>query len=435
MGEPTDLDDIEHLLRRTGFAARPSDVQALVGLDWVDAVDAVLDISAAPDPAAGAPTVVRAPAPTTDWSRDYDAMVHHWFDRCATTPTPIVEKMTLFWHGLLTSSAKDVRLGPILDQHLLYGRHALGRFDDLVTEVAIDPAMLSYLDGKSSHRWSPNENFPRELMELFCLGVGNYTEDDVRAASRAFTGYRTTEDTQQYFYDANWHDGGQKTFMGVTRNWDGPGIIDHILNGPTRMVAARHIARRLWSFLAYPDPADGLVEALATTFSNADLQVLPLVRAILLRPEFRSQAARQGLLRSPIELAVAIITHSGLTAGQVNSEWYLPQMGQRPFMPPNVDGWPQNEGWIATSTMWARHRFADRVGYVGNDAGLLAGSESRSPSAAVSTALSTFGISAPSQTTRSTLEAFVTRTRAEASWLERRGLITMSILAPEFALA
>lgn len=435
MGEPTDLDDIEHLLRRTGFAARPADVQALVGLDWVDAVDAVLDLSATPDPRADAPTVARAPAPTTDWNSDYVAILHWWFDRCVSTPTPIVEKMTLFWHGVLTSSAKDVRLGPILDQHLLYRTRGLGRFDDLVTDTAVDVAMLAYLDGKSSHRWSPNENFPRELLELFCLGVGNYSEADVRAASRAFTGYRIDDTDDSYFFDPNWHDTGDKTFMGVTRAWDGPGIIDHILNGPTRMVAARHLARRLWSFLAHPDPDDSIVESLATTFSNADLEILPLVRAVLLHPEFRSPRSRQGLLRSPFELAAAALTHSGLPASVLHPEWYLPDMGQRPFMPPNVDGWTQNEGWIATSTMWARHRWADNAGQRCADAGLLAGSESLSVDAAVTSALTTFGVTAPSAATHAALSSFVTRTRQEHAWFERWGLVSMSLLSPEFALA
>ncbi len=438
MGEPTDLDDIEHLLRRTGFAARPADVQALVGLDWVDAVDAVLDTSAAPDPATGAPQIARAPAPTTNWGADYNAIVHHWLDRCATTPTPIVEKMALFWHGHLTSSAEGCRLGLILDQHLLLERDGLGRFDDLVTDIAVDPAMLVYLDGRSSHRWNPNENFPRELMELFCLGVGHYSEEDVRAAARAFTGYRIRDgeqgDQSYYFLDTH-HDSGLKTFMGVTKNWDGPQIIDHILNGPTRMVAARHIARRLWSFLARPNPSDSIVESLATTFSNADLQIVPLVRAILLHPEFRSAQTRRGLLRSPIEFAVAAMTHTGLTAGELNPEWHLPHMGQRPFMPPNVDGWTSNEGWIATSTMWARRRFADRVGHVGQEAGLLSGSESLTVDAAVGQALDTFGISSPTSSTLAALAHFVDRTRSEARWLERRGLLTMTVLAPEFALA
>ncbi|WP_436794997.1 DUF1800 domain-containing protein [Actinospongicola halichondriae] len=438
MGEAADRGDIEHLLRRSGFGARTADVDALVGLDWEQAVDAVLDLSGAPDPAAGLPTVARAPAATTDWSGDYVPMVHHWLDRCATTATPIVEKMTLFWHGHLTSSASGVRLGPILDQHVLFQRSGLGRYDELVDAVAIDPAMLIYLDGKSSHRWSPNENFARELMELFCLGVGNYTEDDVRAAARAFTGYRVREGDdgdQSYYFLPTHHDEGDKTFMGVTKNWDGPAIIDHILNGPTRMIAARHLARRLWSFFAYPDPSDAIVDSLAATFDAADLELLPLVRAIFLHPEFRSDQCRNGLLRSPIELAVAAGIHTGLPASQIHAEWYLPDMGQRPFMPPNVDGWPQNEGYVATSTFWARSRFADRVGQVGADAGLLAGSESRTVDDAVMTALTTMGVTAPSQATRVTLASFVSQTRADEKWLERRGLLTMSLLSPEFALA
>lgn len=427
--------EIEHLLRRTGFTATPAAVDALIGASWEDAVDAVLDVTDAPDPAADVPTVARPPAPTTNWSGDYNRMVHTWLDRCVSTPTPIVEKMVLFWHGLLTSSAKDVPLGPILDQHQLYRRRGLGRFDDLMTATAVDPAMLMYLDGHSSHRWNPNENFPRELLELFCLGVGNYTEDDVRAASRAFTGYRVNASDRSYFYDANWHDEGNKTFLGVTRNWDGPGIIDHVLNGPTRPIAARHIARRLWSFFAYPDPEDAVVTSLANTFSAADLEIVPLLRAIFLHPQFRSTKARRGLLRSPIELAVATMTHTGFSAGELRPEWFLPDMGQQPFLPPGVDGWPQNDGWIATSTMWGRRRFADRVGYFGSDAGLLAGVESLAPDAAAMTALDTFGVTAPSQATRDALGSFVRTTRQQHAWAERRGLLTMATLSPEFALA
>ena len=430
-----DQNDIEHLLRRSGFTATPDAVGALVGMEWEAAVDAVLDVAQAPDPAADVTTVARPPAPITDWSGDYNRLVHAWLDRCATTPTPIVEKMTLFWHGHLTSSVKDVSLGMIVDQHQLFRRQGLGRYDDLVTDVAVDPAMLGYLDGHSSHRWNPNENFPRELLELFCLGVGNYTEDDVRAASRAFTGYRLTESDRSYFFDPNWHDEGNKTFLGVTRNWDGPGIIDHLLNGPPRAIATRHLARRLWSFFAYPDPDETIVSDLATAFATADLQILPLLRAIFLHPEFRSLRARHGLARSPIEMAVATLTHTGLTAGELRPDWYLPDMGQRPFAPPNVDGWTNNEGWIATSTIWGRKRFAEQLGQVGSGAGLLTGVESRSPDGAAMAALDLLGITTPSQATRSALGSFVQRTRQEQAWAERRGLLTMAFLAPEFALA
>lgn len=417
----TDQRDIEHLLRRTGFTATPDAVAALEGLEWAEAVDAVLDLTDAPDPNSGVPEVGRWPAMPTDWYGDYCAMVHTWFDRCTTTPTPIVEKMTMFWHGHLTSSVSVVPLGPALDQHQLFRREGLGRFDDLVTQIAIDPAMLIYLDGSSSHRWSPNENFPRELLELFCLGVGNYTEDDIRAASRAFTGYRL-DDHHRYFYDANWHDDGVKTFMGVSRNWDGPGIIDHILNGPGRPIAARHLVRKLWTFFAHQDPSDAVIDSLATTFSAADLEILPLVRAILLHPDFRSDQSRNGRLRTPMELAVAALTHTGMKSSELRPDWALPSMGQRPFDPPNVDGWPSNEGWISTSTVWGRNAFADRVGHAGANAGLLEGVEALSADDAARTALGMFGIDDPGPATRAALSSFVTETRVTAAWAQRYGL-------------
>ena len=427
--------DIEHLLRRTGFTATPDAVDALMGRSWEEAVDAVLDVSDAPDPDAGVPDVDRPPAPIADWSGDYRDMVHYWLDRCATTPTPIVEKMTLYWHGHLTSSAGGVPLGPILDQHQLYRRKGLGRFDELITDVAVDPAMLIYLDGRSSHRWSPNENFPRELLELFCLGVGNYTEDDVRAAAQAFTGYRVRDDDKSYYFDAHWHDESNKTFMGVTRNWDGPAIIDHILNGPVRPVACRHVARRLWSFLAYPDPSDEVITPIAAAFASSGLEILALIRAILLHPEFRSDRARNGLARSPIELAVAALVHTGLPSNVMRPDWSLAEMGQRPFRPPNVDGWPSNEGWISTATVWGRKQFADQVARAGADAGMLADVAQLSSDDAAMAALQAFGITAPSQATRTALATFVTEIRETDAWAERRGLIALATLSPEFALA
>ncbi|MDE0802212.1 MAG: DUF1800 domain-containing protein [Acidimicrobiales bacterium] len=427
--------DIEHLLRRTGFTATTESVDALSGLSWEDAVEAVLDLTDAPDPSADVPVVAHPPTPTTDWSGDYGRIVHSWLDRCATSPTPIVEKMVLFWHGHLPSAGTAAPLGLLLDQHQLFREKGLGRFDDLMMDIAVDPAMLLYLDGHTSHRWSPNENFPRELLELFCLGVGNYTEEDVRAASQAFTGYRVTDSDRRYYFDAHWHDDTMKTFFGVTKNWDGPGIIDHVLNGPPRTIATRHLARRLWSFFAYPDPDESIVSSLATTFANADLDVSALVRAILLHPEFRSQTARHGLLRSPVELSVAAMVHTGLPADQLRPDWWLPDMGQQPLFPPNVDGWPANEGWIATSTMWARRRFGERVGHLGANGGLIDGVGDLDPGAAADTALAAMGVSAPSATTRSALATFAADTRTTRPWAEARGLLTMAFLSPEFSLA
>lgn len=430
------LDELEHLLRRTGFIARPADLARLDGLDWEAAVDAVLDVSAAEPADAGKPTIAHKPAPTTDWSGDYTAMCHWWFERCITTATPIVEKMLLFWHGHLTTSCASVPLGLVLDQHVRYRELALGSYVDLVQAASVDPGMLLYLDNKSNHRWNPNENFARELLELFTLGIGHYSQDDVRAAARAWTGHRVDEDGNwDHEFHQPWHDETDKTFMGVTRNWDGPEIVDHVLTGPTQTVAARHLVRKLWAFFAYPDPEDALVDDLAAVFVGAGLQVVPLLRALLLRPEFRSVRARQERLRSPIELVVAAMAHTGLTPAQINPQWDVGAMGQSAFMPPNVDGWVSNAGWIATSTMWARHEFAERVGWELNGSTVLDGVEELPVDDAVQAALDLFGIRDASGVTWSRLRQLVTSVRAAQPWHEKWALIVTTMQTPEFALA
>ena len=434
---PSEREDVAHLFRRIGFGGLPAEIDALVALDWPDAVDAVLDRTHAPSATLGVPTL---PAPgtaldATKWGDAYRSMVWWWLDRCRTTPVPVVEKLTLFWHGVLTSSLDVAPHKLLFDQNQLLRAHGLGTLDGLVTRVAKNPAMLIYLDNRANWKGYPNENFARELMELFLLGVGNYTEADVRESARAWTGHTMDTSTWKYQFVASGHDDGNKTFMGVTANWDGPQIIDHLVRGPKQRTTARFVARKLWTAIAAPTAPATLVDELATAFIAGDMRIDALLRAILLRPEFRSAAARDGVVRSPAEFVVAAMRYAGLQCSDVDPQWQMKGMGQELFLPPNVDGWGVNAAWISTAAGWAKLNFASQVAPKAVSKGLLADSTSRKPADAAAAALSAFGITAPTPTTLQALTDFVIADRAGGHKRERAGLVKLALLSPEFSLA
>ena len=437
---PSAFEDIDHLLRRAAFGGTGPEIAALMQLDYAAAVDAVLDTSAAPDPAAGVPDL----SPGRGGWNKYVDMVWYWLDRARTSPTPIVEKMVLFWHGHLCSSLDKVYDHQILFNQLqLFRYYGLGNVPELVRLVSLDPAMLRYLDNDRNVVGDPNENFARELMELFTLGVGNYSEDDVRESARAWTGHGVNDDENAYVFYPEDHDNGNKTFMGVTQNWDGPQIISHIFNsGTTQATCARFFAAKVFSFFAYPveaDTADGATSAmlneLASAFIASNFSMHALVRAVLLRPEFRSQTARLGLVRSPIDFCVAGMRRTGLPCSEAHPEWVLPGMGHAPYRPPNVAGWKYNDYWISPTTTWAKRSFANRLRWAGVDAGLLADSEEREVADAVEQAFLLFGLYNVSEATRTSMQNFLTNVRATDRWAERAGLILLTPLTPEFQLA
>lgn len=432
----TSYEDAAHLLRRVGFGGTRAEIEALVPLSWEAAVDRVLDTSRAPAPGSG--PALPAPGSTLvgdQWWNAYLAMTGWWLDRARTSTVPIVEKMTLFWHSHLPSSIDLVPHALLLDQNQLYRTKGLGRFDELIQAASVHPAMLIYLDNRANAAGWPNENFARELMELFTLGVGQYSEDDVRESARAWTGHTMEPTTWSYRFRSDWHDHGNKTFMGVTQPWDGPQIIQHIIRGPKQRASASFIARKLWRFLAGPKPSEAVVEDLVNAFVAGDMRIKALLRAILLRPEFRSTEVRQGLVRSPFEIIVAGLRHTGNTAADIRPQWMMPAMGQELFRPPNVDGWGTNTYWISTTAAWAKSAFAEQLGWKANGGTFLAGSEQRSVPDAVTAALDAFGITQPSATTRAAMEQFVRTERSSRTWAERWGLVSLALLSPEFQLA
>ncbi|MEM8922738.1 MAG: DUF1800 domain-containing protein [Actinomycetota bacterium] len=427
----TSYADVAHLLSRTGFGGMHADILALRAHDWPDLVERVLDTSAAIPAHVGAPALDNG-----RHYRNWVDMTWFWLDRCRTSHTPIVEKMVLFWHGhLCTSLDKVFKHHWLFDQHQLFRTNGLGNFEDLVQRVAVQPAMLAYLDNDQNKAGRPNDNFARELMELFTLGVGNYSEDDVLESARAWTGHSIDRDTGAYRFYPTQHDWNNKTFFGDTRNWDGPHIIDHIINGPKQATVARFIATKLWSFLAYPKPESAVVDVIAADFAASGMEIKALLRSILLHPQFRSTKAKQGLVRSPIEYVVAAMRASGLSCSEAHPEWVLGSMGQKPFYPPNVSGWKQNGYWINEASAWAKGRFASGIRWDLYKRGDLTGVSDLSPEAAATAALDHFGIAVPSAHTRAVLAEFVRYEREHNRWADRAGLLMLPLLTPEFQMA
>lgn len=357
-----DAADIAHLLRRTEFVARPARVAELSLLATIDdCVDNVMNIAANANPQVPANLAVHNSA---DSYNQRVAAFHWWLDSMATRVRPFQEKMTLFWHGHFTSEWDVVgRSDHMTHQNQLYRTQGLGNFLALTQAMSLEPAMLIYLSNASNVKGTPNQNFARELLELFTLGVGNYLEDDVASAARAWTGHNYNSTTLLYEFRPTKHDTGDKIFFGSSRNWDGPDIINEVLrdNLPKQWIAARLIAKKLWEFLAYPKPVATLIDELATVFVANNLEIAPLVRAILLRPEFYAPEAKQGLVRTPTDWIVSLLALTGQTAAAVNVFSYGDRMGQTIFDPPNVAGWKSNSYWMTTSALSGRANVAKKV--------------------------------------------------------------------------
>ncbi|MEO8264304.1 MAG: DUF1800 domain-containing protein [Ilumatobacteraceae bacterium] len=428
-------DDLAHLLRRTEFVVRPSRLAELKLGDLTTpdaAVDNVLNTGLNGAPAL--PAYFQSEDPVSNWNQ-YVTACSFWVNNMLNTARPFQEKMTLFWHGHFVSAWWDVGKGfHLMQQIQMYRENALGNFHTLTQKMAIDRAMLVYLSNAENVKGSPNQNFARELMELFTLGVGNYAESDVEASARAWTGYNADWPAYVYQFHPERHDAGSKTFFGTTKAWTGPQIIDEILldNATKKLIAARYITKKIWEFLAHPSPPPAVLDALAPAFA-ADMNLHNLVRSILVRPEFYSTTAKQGLVRTPIEYIVALCYYSGLTPENLGVSWRAESTGQQMYQPPNVSGWRPNAYWLNTSAVAGRADFARSATWQLRKNGGFDNLYVMTAANAVDYVANFFGISPLSTTTRTAL--INARSAEPNKWWAATNLLTMTMLAPEFHMA
>jgi len=317
---------------------------------------------------------------------------------------------------------KVQRVDLMAGQNRLFRAAGAGSFVDLTLAVARDPAMMIWLDTITNVAAHPNENFARECMELFTLGIGSYTEDDVKEAARAFTGGKFNRQTGAFVLVARQHDPGTKTVLGQTGTWDGSDVV-RILTATS--TSARFVASRLWSHLAYPvTPADPVVTGLASGFA-ADHDIANLVRAILLHPAFTSDAARTGLVKQPIEWIMSAVRVLGLPPGDTRLITALRALAQEPFAPPNVGGWPQNEYWITTASMLTRLRVATLAVEGASEAALAPVTDAR-PADRLDAVAHLLSVPGWSSTSAAAL--------SQAAGDPRR-LVTLALVSPEHTLA
>jgi len=380
---PIGFDEARHLLSRTSFGVTLEHIRSIEALDYGTAVDRLLDerpvdikvaapawIEDSPEQASRSKAQLAAekrkakreglPAPKLRPGQDQRRDLQFWWiEEMLVTDRPIRERMVLFWHNHFTSSLKKVHYMPALyRQNMLFRREALGNFAALLKEVARDPAMLIYLDGARSVARQPNENFARELLGLFTLGEGHYGETDIKQAARAFTGWGIDHAGRFAMY-GDQHDNGEKNVLGKTGNLDGNDVLDVLLAHPQTAVT---IVRKLWREFVSLTPDDGEVVRLADLFRKGNYEIRPLLRALFESRFFRDPANRGSLIKSPIDLVVGTVHVLGVSAlPQVELLRMLQSLGQVPFDPPNVKGWPGGKRWITSYSLLLRQQFLRRV--------------------------------------------------------------------------
>ncbi len=409
--------DAAHLLRRAGFGADPQAIQAAARAGLSATTDALLHPERTPDGLDDDALLARLagllPVPKNGGTPT-QAVRMWWVHRMVSSPNPLVEKMTLFWHGHFTSKDGEGQGDLLFLQNQMFRRNALGSFRTLALAVSRDPEMLRYLNGNTNYKAHPNENYARELMEMFTTGIGHYTEDDVKAAARAFSGWNLRRG--EFQFNAGQHDDDPKTFLGRTGNWNGDDIVDMLVAHPA---TAQRLCTQLFTFFGYPDPEPSVVAALTQTYYASGYDIRAVLDRLFRSRAFYSDRARFAVIKSPAQYVVGTVKMLGLdkaialtlseitpandmaatvAAGQAATSRATAQavpapaavpdvsgdqamrraagrklgilaglplamrsMGQDLFAPPSVKGWDGGTAWINTSTLMSRVAFANLV--------------------------------------------------------------------------
>lgn len=280
-----------------------------------------------------------------------------WIGRMAKTARPLQEKIALMWHGHFATSAEKVTDPHMnLELNQIYREHGCGNFRELVRLVGKSPAMIRYLDQQQSTKEKPNENWSRELMELFTLGVGNYTERDVKEAARSFTGWMERDGS--FYFNQRRHDFDLKVLFRKRAGYDGDAVIDNIV---ARRECAEFICKKIWKYFAYDDPEPEVIKGLADTFYEYDSNIKPVLRKMFLSRAFYQEKAINTQIKSPAQLVVGLMVQLDCVMGPKPpiAQLAMRAMGQSLFYPPNVKGWDGGREWINTNTLLVRYNFSN----------------------------------------------------------------------------
>ena len=384
-----DVDLTAHLLRRAGFGATPDELDHFLGMSYEDAVDDLI----AQQPSADLPhDLIRRYHVDQSDLRNGQAAAAQWVFRMVNTDAVLREKMCLFWHRIFaTAATKLIQARMVTNQVSMFREYGMGSFRDLLVQLSRDPAMLMWLDNQDNHADSINENYGREILELFSMGVGNYTEDDIKECARAFTGWRVVNPDYmsikmrnntarpygyiawQFEYDDEDHDHEDKQFLGEVGDFNGEDVVDIICRQPA---TARFIARHMYHFfiadeLPVPqwphfEPLDPeAIDVMAQAYFDSGYDISAMLRAMFNSDAFKAESARFARIKSPAEMVVGTLRLAG-PIDLPSTDTYAAAgacaaMGQGLLNPPSVEGWQGGSEWINTGAYVQRVNFASRV--------------------------------------------------------------------------
>ena len=378
-----DIALMAHLMRRAGFGASRDELEQRNARGYETVVEDLLNPGAAnsmPD------DVIRRYHVDMSEMRELNSAGAYWLYRMVTTDNPLEEKMALFWHSLFaTGYSKLNQARALMNQIDTFRRNAMGDFRTMLVELSKDPAMIIWLDNNDNHKNDINENYGRELLELFAMGIGNYTEDDVKECARAFTGWtlgnaeymatRASRDSIWPYSRISWHfqyrdhdhDDGEKTFLGETGNFNGEDIIDIIVR---QDATARFICTRLFQFFAadeVDEAGEAVIDEMMESYFTSSYEIRSALRTLFNSDYFKSDDARFARVKGPVELVVGAVRLAGTyqepTFGADQLARYTMYMGQGIFQPPSVEGWHEGAEWIDSGAL------VERVNFVGKELG------------------------------------------------------------------
>ncbi len=384
-----DLGLIAHLLRRAGFGATPEEMDRFSEMDYDEVVDHLVNFDV-PD-YIPQDFISRFHKDQSDLRLAEGARAH-WIYRMVMTDTPLREKMCLFWHRIFaTAGTKLIQNRVVVNQINMFREKGIGKFDDLLLALSRDPAMIMWLDNQDNHGTSINENYGREILELFSMGVGNYNEDDIKETARAFTGWSVVNPeymsikmrnntvrpygyiSWQYRYDSEDHDDGEKTILGETGNWNGEDAVRIICENKA---TAEYIARHLYHFYVAdevpvpqwphepPRDPEAIQLMVASYFQNGH-SIKAMLEAMFKSEFFKSQSIRYARIKSPAEMVVGTMRLAGPIQLPSDETYYAQavcsNMGQALLGPPSVEGWQGGNEWINTGTYVERINFASKI--------------------------------------------------------------------------
>jgi uncharacterized protein (DUF1800 family) len=370
MPDTNEITLIAHLMRRAGFGARRDELEDYASQGYEATVEKLLNVG---DDSHLEKDIVDRYYIDIDDSRNADPINAWWLYRMINTHHPLQEKMALFWHGLFATAYEKIENGRAMAAQIdLFRRNCLGNFRTILVELSRDPAMIIWLDNNTNHKGAPNENYGRELLELFSMGVGNYTEQDVKECARAFTGWTIADANARYpwgpfpmefEYRPQDHDDSEKEFLGQRGRFNGEDIIDIIVDQPA---TGRFIASKLYNFFVSDDPApEEAIETLAKAYFESNYEMKSVMRVLLNSDFFRN--ARFAKVKSPAEMVAGVLrlvrAFPEPRPGLLETTYESKYMGQELLNPPTVEGWHTGKEWVDSGSLVSRVNFAsEQVG-------------------------------------------------------------------------